>query len=193
MSPLPEEVFLSPEAEAERLWVGAQEAFGQAQHSIVELSEAVDLGVRVVEIMTVQCVQAVRDEFPRSIISLLESPPPEVEPERDFLHAPTSLRFADAVDLLSEPDLPCVSPQLHRGWEDRASSCRISRGRTFRAAGISLDATDRDALTLIGAYRNRIFFLPPPVRIVPDEVMGAYPTLIELVERLMDAARSSQA
>ena len=42
---------------------------------------------------------------------------------------------------------------------------------------------------LIGAYRNRIFFLPPPVLIIPDEVLGAFPTLIELVEQLFTMER----
>ena len=42
MSVLVEEVCLSPETEAERLWVGAQEAFQNAWESIVDLSEAVD-------------------------------------------------------------------------------------------------------------------------------------------------------
>jgi len=47
----------------------------------------------------------------------------------------------------------------------------------------------RKNLILIGAYRNRIFRLPPPVWIIPDEVKGAFPTLIELVEDLFTSAR----
>ena len=191
MSELVEEVVLSPETEAERLWGGAEQAFQKAGESIVDLSQAVDLGVRVVEIMTVRCLQPVMDEFPATITSLLESPPPEVEPERDFLHAPKSLRFIDAVDMLSTAELPCISPQLHHGWEERASSCRRSRGRTRKATGVSLDAKQRDALMLIGAYRNRIFLLPPPVRIIPHEVLGAFPTLVDLVERLFASVRTA--
>ena len=50
MSELAEEVLLSPDAEAERLWVGAQDAFLKGRESFAQLSQAVDLGVRVVEI-----------------------------------------------------------------------------------------------------------------------------------------------
>jgi hypothetical protein len=182
------QVCLSPENEAQRLWDGAQEAFRKARQGIVHLSEAVDLGVRVVEIMTTRRLQPVRDEFPASIASLLESPPPDVDPRRDFLNPPKSLRFIDALDMLSAADLPCISPQLHHGWEDRVVSCRRSRARTRRATGVSVDEKRRDALILIGAYRNRIFVLPPPVRIVPDEVASAYPTLVELVEHLFASA-----
>jgi hypothetical protein len=191
MSALVEEVCLSSETEAERLWVGAQEAFHNARESIVDLSEAIDLGVRVAEILTVCSLEPVRDEFPATIKSLLAPPPPEVVAERDFLHPPKSLQFVDAVDMLSDMELPCISPQLHHGWEDRVASCRRSRARTKRATGISLDARRRDALMLIGAYRNRIFLLPPPVRIIPDEVLGAFPTLVELVEGLFASARSA--
>ena len=78
MSALSAEVYLSPEAEAERLWSGAREAYRKARQSIVDLSEAIDLGVRVVEIMTVRGLQPVRKEFPSTITSLLESPPPPI-------------------------------------------------------------------------------------------------------------------
>lgn len=190
MSKLVENVYLSAEAEAERLWYGAQEAFHEARESIVCLSEAVDLGVRVVEIMTVRRLQPFRDAFPATIASLLESPTPHVDPKRDFLHPAKSLRFIDVLDMLSATDLPCISPDLHHGWEDRVASCRRSRVRTKRATQISVDETQRDALMLIGAYRNRIFLLPPPVQIVTNEVLDAFPILVELVERLFASARA---
>jgi hypothetical protein len=183
-------VYLSPGTEAERLWSGAQEAFEQAAQGIVPLSEAIDLGVRVVEITAVQCLREVRHEFPATIASLLDPPPPEVNVERDFLHPPKSLRFIDAVDMLSDMELPCISPQRHHGWEDRVASCRRSRSRAERACGFFVDRRQREELMLLGAYRNRIFLLPPPVRIVTDEVLGAFPTLVELVERLFASART---
>jgi len=185
-----EGVLLSPESEAERLWQGAQEAFRKAGESIACLSEAVDLGVRVVEIMTARCLEPVRDEFPATIASLLEPPPPEVDPKRDFLHLPKSLRFIDVLDMLSAADLPCISPPLHHGWEDKVASCRRSRTRTRSVAGFSVDEQQRNALMLIGAYRNRIFLLPPPVRIVPEDVVNAFPALRKLVERLFASARA---
>ena len=190
MSELAKEVLLSPDAEAERLWVGAQEAFRKGRESFAELSKAIDLGVRVVEILTCRCLEGVRNEFPATITAMLESPPPDVDPKRDFLQPPKSLRFIDAIDMLSAADMPCVSPELHRGWEDRVRSCRRSRARAGAAIGVSLDEKQRDALMVIGAYRNRIFLLPPPVRIVADEVLGAFPALVDLVERLFAAAKT---
>jgi hypothetical protein len=183
-------VYLSPEAEAERLWGRAQEAFEKAKQSITDLCEAVDLGARVVEILTVHCLRRVRGEFPTTVAGLLEPPPPEVDAERDFLHPPRSLRFVDALDMLSAPALPCISQDLHRGWEDRVSSCRRSRARAERATGISLEEREREALVLIGAYRNRIFLLPPPVRVVPEEVLGAFPAVVALVERLFASVKA---
>jgi hypothetical protein len=46
---------------------------------------------------------------------------------------------------------------------------------------------------LIGAYRNRIFQTPPPVKVMPREVLDAYPVLVELVNRLFAAAQNVQA
>ncbi len=192
MSELPIEVWLTPEAEAERLWKGAQEACRTAPENVVRLSEALDLGIRVVEILTVCCLQPVRDEFPTTIGTMLDSLPPEVDPERDFLHPPKSLQFVDVIDLLSGQDLSCISPQLHHGWEDRRQSCRRSRVRTRTVTGFSVDETQRKSLILIGAYRNRIFQTPPPVKVMPREVLDAYPVLVELVNRLFAAARNVQ-
>ncbi len=182
-----ERVLLSPATEAERLWQGAQEAFGKAGDGIAYLSEAVDLGVRVVEIMVAWRLEPVREEFPTTIASLLEPSPPEVVPSRDFLNAPKSLRFIDVLDLLSNVNLSCISPKLHHGWEDRFASCRRSRVRTEKVTSFSLSEDERDALMLIGAYRNRIFLLPPPVEIITKDVLDAYPTLLALGERLFQS------
>ena len=59
------------------------------------------------------------------------------------------------------------------------------------ATGVTLDEKKREALVVIGAYRNRIFLLPPPVRIVADEVLDAFPALAELVDALFAAAKST--
>ena len=192
MAELAEKVYLSPQTEAQRLWSGALEAFHTAGQDFVQLSEAVDLGVRVVEIVTAQGLQEIRYKFPITIASLLDPPPPEVDLERDFLHPPNTLRFIDAVDLLSETELSCISPQLHHGWEDPISSCQRSRAQARSAFGFSLDRKQREALMLIGAYRNRIFRLPPPVYIVTDEVLTAFPTVVELVERLFQVGEETE-
>jgi hypothetical protein len=134
--------------------------------------------------MAIRRLQPLAGEFPATIAALLDSPPLEVDPERDLLNPPKSLRFVDVLDMLSESALSCISPQLHHGWEDRVVSCRRSRERAKRATGIVVPADQRDALMVIGAYRNRIFLLPPPVRIVPAKVVAAFPSLANLVEQL---------
>jgi len=190
MSTVQEGVWLSPENEAERFWQEAQEALFKAGESVACLSEAVDLGVRVVDILTVRCLEPMRDEFPATIARLLEPLPPAVDPYRDFLHPPKALQFIDVLDMLSAEDLTCISPHLHHGWEDREASCHRSRARTRKATGFSVDAQQRDALMLIGAYQNRIFTLPPPVQVVPEDVLEAYAALVELVERLFASVRT---
>lgn len=185
MSTEPEGVFLSPRVEAERLWKGVEEISDRARDDIAALSEMIELGIRAVEILTIECLRRVRFEFPTSVAVLLDPPPPDVDPTRDFVHAPKTLQLVDALDMLSDPVLPCISLGLHRGWVDRAQVCRELRNNTKRATDLSLDVTQRDALMLLGAYRNRIFLLPPPVRIAPDEVLQAFPIVTMLVEQLL--------
>jgi hypothetical protein len=186
-------VILTPEGEAERLWRRAEEAFIRAPGSIAQLCEAIDLGVRVIEIGVVSRLQPIRNQFPATIAALLESPPPDVDPMRDFVHPPHSLSYLDVVDMLSEDTLACISHSLHRGWEDRRESCRRSRERTRNVIGFSLSEDERKPLMLIGAYRNRLFALPPPVRIVPSEVIGAFPSLAVLADRLIGAHKVTSA
>ena len=60
-------MFLSPLAEAERLWDGVRQVSKQAGSDIAQLSEMIDLGMRVVEILTIECLRRVRLEFPPTI------------------------------------------------------------------------------------------------------------------------------
>jgi len=107
-----------------------------------------------------------------------------VDTHRDAISIPNSLQFTDMVDLLSAEELECVSPGMHRGWEDRRFSCRRSRVSAQEALGVTLDATERDQLLLLSAYRNRIFRYPPPVRVHTHEVLSAFESLVRLVEGL---------
>ena len=111
-------------------------------------------------------------------------PSPEVDPYRDAIDAPRVLGFTDAIDLLSAEELVCVSPAMHRGWEDRRFSCRRSRATAQEAIGFALAAADRAPLLTLAAYRNRIFRLPPPVRLEPAAIRAAFPGLATLVRRL---------
>ena len=184
---LQEAVILGPQEEARRLWLGATAGLDQPDPTLVSLCESLDLGLRAAEILVVQRLQPVADRFPATIGMLLEAPAPEIDVHRDAVAVPRSLEFSEALDLLSAPSLDCVGPYLHRGWEDRAFSCRRSRKTAQDQIGIELGAAEREQLLALSAYRNRVFRLPPPVRLVPEEIRSAFPTRVSLVERLRAA------
>ena len=184
MNKLPELVSLGSADEADRLWKGAEEAFENADKSLVALCECLDLGVRTAEILAIQRLQPVKHEFPGTIALQLETPVPEVEPLRDAVAAPKAIQFTELLDLLSEETLECVGPRLHRGWEDRRFSCIRSRATAQKATGVTLSQEARHKLLLLAAYRNRIFRYPPPIRIAPAEILDAFDTLRSLVESL---------
>ena len=185
MSELQETVTLGPEEEARRLWQGAREARHKAGDSIAALSESLDLGLRAAEILAVHKLRPIKSEFPATIGLLLDAPDPVVEAYRDAINVPPSLSFSDLLDLLSEESLDCVGPALHRGWEDRVFSCRRSRKTAQEAIGFDLARDQRERLLLLSAYRNRIFRTPPPVTLVPAEILASFGDLESLIDRLL--------
>jgi len=184
MSPLPDSILLEPEEEAARLWEGAQAARTRAEESLADLCAAIDLGIRAVEIRAVGKLQRARENFPATIGAQLATPDPVVDPARDATETPKVLSFVDLLDLLSDEELACVSLRLHTGWEDRRFSCRRSRSVAREQTGLSLTGERREHLLQLAAYHNRIFRLPPPVRLKPAEVLNAYPALVALYDQL---------
>jgi len=187
MSQLPEIIELGPEDEARRLWVGAKEAQAGAADDLVSLCESLDLGLHAAEILAISLLHPIKDNFPATIGLLLNMPLPDVDPQQDGINVPKSLQFTDVIDLLSAEDLECVSPGMHRGWEDRRFSCRRSRAAAQEAIGITLSAEDQKQLLVLAAYRNRLFRAPPPVRVVPGAVLPAFEHLERLVEGMLRA------
>lgn len=184
MSNLPDVIDLGPDEEAKRLWEVALEARARATSDLVSLCEFLDLGLRAAETLAIKRLQPIKDQFPATIAAQLDTPAPEVDTYRDAINAPNSLQFTDIIDLLSAEELECVSPSMHRGWEDRRFSCRRSRATAQSALGVTLQETDREQLVLLSAYRNRIFRYPPPVRVVTKDVLGACDSLVRLVDGL---------
>ncbi|MHC4781235.1 MAG: hypothetical protein ACYTFG_21890 [Planctomycetota bacterium] len=184
MTELPDTYLLGAEEEAARLWKGAKTAQESASEDFIALVEALDLGLRAIEVLVTHRLEPVKDQFPATISIQLDTPSPEVEPHRDAITVPNSLSFTAILDLLSNEELDCVNPGLHRGWEDRRFSCRRSRITAKEVLDVTLDQEERDALLLLSAYRNRIFRSPPPVRVVREEIMAAFPALNRLVESL---------
>ena len=185
MTELPEIVELGPEEEARRLWTGAKEARERAEKDLIALFEAVELGLRAVEILVIERLSPVRDRFPATIAIQLDRPRPEVDTVEDAITVPNSLQFTEILDLLSEEGLECVAPGLHRGWEDRRFSCKRSRTTAQEALGVALKKEERTDLLLLSAYRNRIFRAPPPVQVVPAEIRRAFQSLEALAEGLL--------
>ena len=183
--PLPDTMLLGPEDEARRLWAGAQAARAAASTDLVALIETLDLGLRAAEVLAIRLLQPVKEQFPATIAVQLATPTPEVDRHRDGIHVPKVLQFTDVIDLLSADDLECVSPGMHRGWEDRAFACRRSRGVARGTIGVTLTTGDQADLLLLAAYRNRLFRCPPPVQVVPADIQAALPVLDRLVERLL--------
>jgi len=188
MNQLADVIDLGPAEEAERLWGGAVAAYENAATDLVAMCEALDLGLHAAEILAVQLLRPVKADFPATIGAQLDTPVPDVDVLRDAISVPRALQFTDVVDLLSSESLDCVSPGMHRGWEDRRFSCRRSRVTAQGAAGISLTAEEQEQLLLLSAYRNRLFRCPPPVRVIPGEVLPAFAALRRLVDGMMEAA-----
>lgn len=184
MSPLAEVIELGPEEEARRLWDGALKARVIAGEDLVALCESLDLGLRAAEILTVHVLNPIRDQFPATIALQLEMPRPEVETQRDGIQVPKAIQFNEVIDLLSDPELDCVSPGMHRGWEDRRFSCRRSRVTAQEATGLTLTGDEQGQLLTLAAYRNRLFRTPPPVLVKPLDILSAFGALDRLVAGL---------
>ena len=187
MTQLGDTIDLGPEDEARRLWSGAQQARKAASDDLVSLCESLDLGLHAAEILVIQLLQPVKDNFPATIALQLNLPMPEVDPHRDGINVPKVLQFTDIIDLLSAEELECVSPGMHRGWEDRRFSCRRSRVAAQETSGVTLAADEQSQMLLLSAYRNRLFRCPPPVRVAPGEILSAFEPLERLVEGLLQA------
>ncbi len=187
MTQLAAVIELGPEDEARRLWKGALEAHAASEGDLVALSESLDLGLHAAEILVVQLLQPIKDTFPATIGLQLNLPTPEVDPHRDGISVPKVLQFNDVIDLLSGEELECVSPGLHRGWEDRRFSCRRSRAAAQETIGVTLSPEGQAQLLLLSAYRNRLFRCPPPVRVMPGRIKPAFQHLEQLVEGLLGA------
>ncbi len=188
MSSLADVIELGPEEEARRLWDGAVEARTRAADDLVALCESLDLGLRAAEILTVHLLNPIRDRFPATIALQLELPDPEIDVHRDGIQVPKALQFNEVIDLLSDTELDCVSPGMHRGWEDRRFACRRSRVTAQEATGVTLTAEEQERLLTLAAYRNRLFRTPPPVLVKPGDILTAFEALDRLVSGLEASA-----
>jgi hypothetical protein len=151
----------------------------------LEVAQALALQIRVALLLGLERIGAVAGEFPATIQALLSIPAESIEAVRDALVEPQDyLGFLDLLDLLSEEDLGCVSPRLHKGWQDKVQSCREARRLTRGAVGFSIDAAQRESLLLALAVHRRVFCGPPPVHLGLEESRAALKAAGDLIDRL---------
>lgn len=154
-----------------------------AAHSL--LKPALVWGCHAFHLLAIQRLRSNRTGLPGWLQERLHCGDPELRVARDSAwlrcEIPTLLEL---VDLLSAPPLPCVAPELHRGWEDRQSSCLRLREQAQAALGTSLQAIQRDHLLLLLAARNRLLLLPCELSFTGAEIWNAYPLLLDLLSRL---------
>ncbi len=151
----------------------------------LEQAAGLALAVRALQVLCLHRLQPVREKFPATNRALMQVPDPQIEPERDALALPADfLGTIDIIDLLSEPELACVAPHLHRGWQDRRRSCDQARGLAAEAFGFSITGDERESLLAALAICNRVFCIPPPVTLEVAGVAAAYEPVLALIERI---------
>lgn len=151
----------------------------------LELTQALGIGIRAAHLLGFHQLSRVAGGFPSSVQALLEAPEPDVDVDRDARVQPGDyLGFVDLIDILSEEDLPCVAPGLHRGWQDKAQSCREARRAALRGTGFSIGELNRDPLLAAAANYNRAFWAPGPLWLEPNELRKAIRSLLHLVNKL---------
>ncbi|HEX9636304.1 MAG TPA: hypothetical protein VGB99_02125 [Acidobacteriota bacterium] len=112
--------------------------------------------------------------------------------ERDARWGPGELLSPiQMIDLLSAPDLPCVAPGMHSGWELPADACRQLRERIGRIHPLHLDAGQQQDLLLLLALHRRLIELPAPFRYDNSEAYRALPTLLFCLDALAPAGWSA--
>lgn len=151
----------------------------------LEQAAGLALALRALQLLCLLRLQPEREKFPATNRALMSVPEPEIEPERDALALPADFLGAiDIIDLLSEQDLDCVAPHLHRGWQDRRRSCAQARDLCADAFGFSITGEERQTLLAALAICNRVFCIPPPVTLEPAAVSAAFAPVLMLIEKI---------
>ena len=157
----------------------------------LDIAQALALRIRAALLLGLERIAAVAGEFPATIQALMNVPTANIEAARDALTQPQDyLGFIDLLDLLSDDSLDCVSPRLHRGWQDKAQSCSEARRLSRAAVGFSIDAIHRDSLLLALAIYQRIFCIPPPVQLGPEDARAALKAVDDLIDRIRNQSDS---
>jgi hypothetical protein len=164
-----------------------------ASEDPVEVAQAIGVGIRVAHLLAYERIKSLRGEFPASIHAMMDLPEERIDSERDAFTEPLDyIDFVDMLDILSDAQLDCISPHLHRGWQDKAQSCRNARRVAKGAVGFSVGFRFRGGLLAAAAIYNRIFGVPAPVRVSLDETRTAFSSILQLTEALVPPAQKDR-
>ncbi len=146
----------------------------------VELSMAISLAMRATGLLALHRLENIAGEFPATIQTLLAGPT-ITEASVDSSEV---LGFVDLVDLLSDKDLSCVAPNLHRGWQDKTQSCQNARTLVRRELNFSIDENMRGRLLHAAQANQRLFLLPDPAQLDLALLKPALLSLFDLATQL---------
>ncbi len=150
-----------------------------------ELSDALGMAIRAAHVLGHEHLMQVAQELPASVQSMMELPEPSLDAGRDAFVEPLDyIDFVDILDVISDENLDCVAPHLHRGWQDKKESCRNARRATKGSVGFSIGFRFRESLLQAAAIYNRVFLVPAPVELEINEVKTALSSVLELIENL---------
>lgn len=103
------------------------------------------------------------------------------------------LGLLELLDVLSEEELSVLEPRFFHGWQDRTTRCRTLRRRVSEVLGTSLGEEQRNDLLLLLATYHRLLRLAEGVEIEAAPIRKALPSLIDLVDDLIDRGHDHSA
>jgi hypothetical protein len=151
-----------------------------------ELAEALGMAVRAAHVLGQAHLLKIEQELPAGVQSMMELPETSLDAGRDAFVEPLDyLSFVDILDAISDDNLECVAPHLHRGWQDKKESCRNARRATKSSVGFSIGFSFRESLLQAAAIYNRVFLVPAPVELEINAVKTAVSSVLQLIENLV--------
>ncbi|MBW1807450.1 MAG: hypothetical protein JRJ87_04600 [Deltaproteobacteria bacterium] len=183
MNSTPAKIDLNDSALAGRLLDSLEHLKLAASDDPVEAALAIALAIRIAQLFCYQRLKRIAGQFPATIQTLLRTP--KILQNSALTDPQEFIEFLDLIDLMSETDLKCIAPRLHRGWQDKVQSCQSARQLTQAELKYTIDADMRKSLLLALEIYNRTYLLPPPITFESQAVKQALASLLVLIEKLV--------
>lgn len=157
------------------------------KNDVMALKSASAWGWHAVSLLAYMRLQPARDSFDPWVQDYLHEGEPELDAVRDsHWEEKQSFTHLLLLDILSELDLPSLKPEFYQGWQDRMSRCRELRRKVRALVGSGLSAGEREKLLLLLAVHQRLVRVPAGITLELTPVLEALPTLLDLIEKLID-------